>query len=246
MKDNLLASLRKRLYILERLAPSCPKKCVKNFAHGLIFSKLCFGIQYWSKPLTESLWNQIVVIVNRAARVVLKIKPLQMRVLDMYRVLNWLTPNACRAYMDLNLFWNIRQYKKPANLSELFQSQTSSWYSDEERMITRSMSQQSIRRTQENDSLGIRSSSFVPRMVKTFNALDREFKSLPDIKGTDDERFLVLKQKLRNKCQWDALGFPSYWPENRDEALLDRADEIYGLGIASDTTSEEEDMDTTT
>ena len=58
--------------------------------------------------------------------------------------------------------------------------------------------------------------------------------------------YSIFKQKLRNKCQWDALGFPSYWPENRDQALLDRAEEIYGLGIASDTTSEEEDMDTTT
>ena len=76
MKDNLLASLRKRLYILERLAPSCPKKCVKNFAHGLIFSKLCFRIQYWSKPLPEALWNQIVVIVNRAARAVLGNSPI--------------------------------------------------------------------------------------------------------------------------------------------------------------------------
>ena len=251
MKENLLASLSKRLYILERLASKCPKKCVKNFAHGLIFSKLCFGIQYWSRPLPESLWNQLVVLVNRAARAVLKIKPLQMHVLDMYRVLNWLPPGACRAYMDLNLFWNIRHYKTPANLSQMFQSSCNSYYTEDELSSqwtrqTRSMSQQSIRRTQENDSLGIRHTSFVPRMVRTFNALDREFKSLPDIKGTDDERFLVLKQKLRNKCQWDALGFPADWPQNIEEAMLDRGDEIYGLGIESDTTSEEEDLESMT
>ena len=78
-------------------------------------------------------------------------------------------------------------------------------------------------------------------MVKKFNDLDLEYKSLPDIRGTDDERFLVLKQKLRNKCQWDTLGFPSNWPENKEEALLDRANEIYGLGIESDTTDDSED-----
>ena len=40
MKDNLIASLSKRLYVLRRLQNSCTKKCLKNLAHGLIFSKL--------------------------------------------------------------------------------------------------------------------------------------------------------------------------------------------------------------
>ena len=105
----------------------------------------------------------------------------------------------------------------------------------------RSQTQHSIQRTQENDSLGVRAGSFVPRMVKTFNDLDIELKSLPDIRGTDEERFLTLKQKLRNHCQWKDLGFPSHWPENRDDALLDRGDEIYGLGIESDTTDDSEE-----
>ena len=243
MKDNLLAQLSRRLYVLERLANKCPKKCVKNLAHGLIFSKLCFGIQYWSSPLTEAIWNQITVLVNRAARTVLKIKPLQMHVLDLYRVLNWLTPRAWRDYMDLVLFWNIKYYKRPANLSKMFQG--SQQYTQMEdgrwRMVTRSQTQHSIRRTQENDSLGIRAGSFVPRMVKIFNDLDIELKSLPDIRGTDEERFLVLKQKLRNHCQWKALGFPSHWPEDRADALLDRGNEIYGLGIESDTTEDSDD-----
>ena len=108
-------------------------------------------------------------------------------------------------------------------------------------MVTRSQSQHSIRRTQENDSLSIRASSFVPRMVRKFNTLDLELKSLPDIRGTDQERFDVLKQKLKNECQWKALGFPSYWPESKDDALLDRGDQIYGLGIESDTTEDSED-----
>ena len=150
MKDNLLASLAKRLYVLERLAPKCRKKCVKNLAHGLIFSKLCFGVQYWLSPLPESIWDQITVLVNRAARTVLKIKPLQMHVLDMYWVLNWLTPRAWRDYMDLVLFWNIRYFKKPANLSLMFQG--SQQYEQMEdggwRMVTRSQSQHSIQRTQ--------------------------------------------------------------------------------------------------
>ena len=245
MKNSLLASLSQRLYILQKLAPKCPKKCVKNLAHGLIFSKLCFGIQYWSRPLTETLWNQIVVLVNRAARAVLKVRPLEMHVLDLYRCLNWLTPAAWRSYMDLVLFYNIKVFDQPANLSSMFMSGEQQFYLEEaRRMRTRSVSQNSIRRTQENDSLGMRAGSFVPRMVKVYNELDPEYKGLPDVSGTLQERFDYLKIKLRSKCQWDTLGLPFYWPTLVDCKILDRASEIYGLGIDSDTTDDDEDYTT--
>ena len=78
-------------------------------------------------------------------------------------------------------------------------------------------------------------------MVRTFNNLDLELKSLPDIRGTEEEKFAVLKQKLRNECQWKALGFPSYWPESREDALLDRGHEIQGLGIESETSDDSDD-----
>ena len=242
MKDNLIASLKKRLYILERLAPKCPKKCVKNLAHGLIFSKLSFGIQYWSRPLTQELWNQIVVIVNRAARAVLKIKPLEMHVLDMYRVLNWLPPDEWRDYMDLCLLWNIKHYETPANLAIMFQSgEVAMNKANSARMRTRSVSQNQIQRSQENDSLGIRAGTFVPRMVRTFNGLSAEYKGMPDIDGTDEERFALLKLKLRQKCQWGRLGLPIDWPESVEDALLDRGDDIYGYGDLADTTEDEEE-----
>ena len=242
MKDNLIASLKKRLYVLECLAGKAPKKCVKNLAHGLIYSKLCFGIQYWCSPLADHIWNQIIVIVNRAARAVLKIKPLQMHVLDMYRVLNWLPPFACKNYHELNLFWSIKKWEIPANLSKMFESGDRAFHLNEARMRTRSVSQNSIPRTQENDSRGQRSVSFVPRMVKKFNELDPEYKSLPMTANdaTDLERFVMLKEKLRDKCQWDVLGYPFTWPEDRESALLDRGDEIYGLGIDSDTTTDDD------
>ena len=227
---------------MECLAGKAPKKCVKNLAHGLIYSKLCFGIQYWCSPLADHIWNQIIVIVNRAARAVLKIKPLQMHVLDMYRVLNWLPPFACKNYHELNLFWSIKMWEIPANLSKMFESGERAFHLNEARMRTRSVSQNSIPRTQENDSRGQRSVSFVPRMVKKFNELDPEYKSLPMTANdaSDLERFAMLKEKLRDKCQWDVLGYPFTWPEDRESALLDRGDEIYGLGIDSDTTTDDD------
>ena len=135
----------------------------------------------------------------------------------------------------------------------MFESETETRYEEVDgeyhRMETRSITQNSIRRTQDNDSRGMRAGSFVPRMIRVFNNLDPEYKHLPSIPGpngpgSDKERFLILKTSLRNMCQWKQLGYPGNWPENAEEALLDRAEEIYGLGINSSTSSEEEDVET--
>ena len=147
--------------------------------------------------------------------------------------------------MDLVLFYNIKYFHQPANLSVMFMSGEEQFHLEEaRRMRTRSVSQNSIRRTQENDSRGMRAGSFVPRMVRVYNELDPEYKGLPDVSGTLQERFDYLKVKLRSKCQWDALGLPFYWPTLVDCKILDRAEEIYGLGIDSDTTDDEEDYTT--
>ena len=247
--DNLLAQLSKRMYVLERLANKCPKKCLKNLAHGLIFSKLTFGIQYWSRPMKEEIWNKIQVLVNRAARVVLKIKPLQMHVLDMYRILDWLPVDSLVEYHDMSLFWSIKHYRTPANLGEKVESASerlereSSQYTHSERggmerVVTRSITQQSINRSQENDSRNsLRAGSFIPRMIRRFNELDPEERSITEA-GTmsEEQRWKEHKRNVRNKIQWKRLGTPENWPENRADALLDRGDEIYGLGIDSSTT----------
>ena len=179
--------------------------------------------------------------MNKAARIVLKIRPLQMHVLDTYRVLNWLPANAMRDFHDLNLFWSIKHYGTPKNLSNKFKSEQESLVMD--RMVTRSVSQNAIRRTQENDSRNtLRSESFVPRMVRKFNEMGVEWSTLPQLpNSTDKERFYVMKCKLRNYCAWEQLGLPGTWPENAESAMLDREQELFGLGIHSDTSEEEEE-----
>ena len=248
MKDNLISSLKKRLYILKKLAPKCPKKCVKNLAHGLIYSKLSFGIQYWSRQLPDVYWRQIEVILNEAARTVLKIRPLQMHTKDVYRILDWLPAKSCRDFQDLSLFWSIKHYRTPRSLSVMFMGHSETLPEDHSRRITRSVTQHSINRTQENDSANtLRGGSYVPTMVRTFNQLEPEYKALPDLRNSagyplpDDLKFLDLKMSLRKMVQYRDLGQPEDWPTDRADALLDREEEIFGLGINS-STSEEDDV----
>ena len=258
MKDNLLASLAKRLYVLKKLSNKCPKKCLKKLAHGLIFSKLSFGLQYWGRPLTDKLWRKLEIICNKAARAVLKVKPLDVHVKDLYRILGWHTCNSLRNYHELLLFWSIKQWKKPLNLSLMFEShqerldrlETVSYVRSErggyERVVTWSITQQNIQRSQEIASKNSqRAQSFVPRMVKKFNSLDMEFKMLPAVMvygrhGTDVERFEALKYRLRDMCMWEELGYPHTWPEGLESAMLDRGQEIYG-GMDMNTTDDDDD-----
>ena len=260
MKDNLLASLSKRLYVLQKLANKCPKKCLKNLAHGLIYSKLSFGLQYWGRPLSDELWHKLEIICNRAARTVLKVRPLDIHVKDLYRILDWHTCKSLRNYHELLLFWSIKHWKKPRNLSLMLEShqerldrlETVSHIRSErggyERVVTRSITQQNIQRSQENASRNSqRAQSFIPRMVKKFNDLPSEYKQLPAVMihgrhGNDIERFDALKLMLRQKCMWDELGTPDTWPETLEEALLDRGEEIYG-GLNMDSTLESENDD---
>ena len=158
-----------------------------------------------------------------------------MHVRDLSRVLDWLPANESRDFATLNLFWSINHYEiQYVDLNE-------------SRRVTRSITQNSINRTQDNDSrMSLRAESFIPRMVRTFNDLDQEFKSLPDLRDKHgnpvsiEEKYKSLKCSLRRMVQWRALGPPTEWPADRNDALLDRGDEIYGLGILSDT-SEDED-----
>ena len=144
---------------------------------------------------------------------------------------------------------DIKHYKIPKNLSDVFLSHNETLSDDESRPVTRLITQNSINRSQENDSkLAIRATSFVPSMVKVFNSLDKEYKQLPDLRNkagyprSNEEKFQSLKYHLRNLVQWRDLGPPVNWPD-REAAMLDRGDEIYGIGILSETSSSSSEVD---
>ena len=195
--------------------------------------------------MSEELWKKIEVILNHTAREVLKIRPLKMHVKDLYRVLDWLPASACRDYHDLSLFWSMKHFQTPRNMSLMFASHSDTIGDENQRRVTRSVTQNSINRTQDNDSrLSLRASSFVPRMVRTFNGLDQDYKRLPDLRDrrgnprSAAEKFVALKVSLRYKCQTDHLGPEADWPACKADAMLDRSYELAGLGIESDTSEE--------
>ena len=64
MKNCLIASLNKRLYVLNKLKDKCPKKCVKNLAHGLIYSKLIFWHSVLVKTLASGTMAEDSILIN--------------------------------------------------------------------------------------------------------------------------------------------------------------------------------------
>ena len=91
-------------------------------------------------------------------------RPLDIHVRDLYRILDWHTCKSLRNYHELLLFWSIKHWKKPRNLSLMLEShqerlnrlETVSYIRSErggyERVVTRSITQQNIQRLQENAS----------------------------------------------------------------------------------------------
>ena len=88
-------------------------------AFGLIYSKIIFGIQYWSQ-CNESLKNQIQLLMNKAARIVMNKKTREMHVLDLYRCLKWHTLDTLMTYHDYLLFFSIITHGQPGNLKILY------------------------------------------------------------------------------------------------------------------------------
>ena len=62
------------------------------------------------------------IICNRTARTVLKVRPLEIHVKDLYRVLEWHTCKSLRNYHEILLFRSLKQWKKSLNLSRMLES----------------------------------------------------------------------------------------------------------------------------
>lgn len=76
MKDYLLAGLNQRLYVLRQLANKCPKKCVQNLAHGLIYSKFSHVSAF-----TESGCRLAPALAEPAAHIINNRKAEHLRIL---------------------------------------------------------------------------------------------------------------------------------------------------------------------
>ena len=70
MQNSLLTGLSQRLAMLSIILERAGIKNRKQFALGLIYSKLVIGIQLW-RQCNETLKHKIQIIMNKAAQIVM-------------------------------------------------------------------------------------------------------------------------------------------------------------------------------
>ena len=90
MENSLLSGLSQRLAMLTIMAERAGIRNRKQFAFGLIYSRI------------------IRIVMNKKMR--------EMRVLDLYRCLKWHTLDILMMYHDYLLFFSIITYRQPGNL----------------------------------------------------------------------------------------------------------------------------------
>ena len=137
MENSLLSGLSQRLAMLTIISERAGIRNRKQFAFGLIYSKIIFGMQYWSQ-CNESLKNQIQLLMNKAARIVMNKKTREMHVLDLYRCLKWHTLDTLMTYHDYLLFFSIITHGQPGNLKTLYDENKSHTINNEHDQKTRS------------------------------------------------------------------------------------------------------------
>ena len=88
----------------------------KQLAVGLIYSKVIFGIQFWSS-CSDNQKKQLQLVLNQTARIVMGLKSYRdMRVKDLFRCLRWHTLESLINYHDYLLYFSVQRHQQPANL----------------------------------------------------------------------------------------------------------------------------------
>ena len=124
MQNSLLTGLSQRLAMLSIMSERAGIKNRKQFAFGLIYSKIVFGIQLW-RQCNETVKHKIQILMNKAARIVMAKETREMRVLDLFRCLKWHTLDSLMLYHDYLLYFSIERSGHPGDLKSIYEENKS-------------------------------------------------------------------------------------------------------------------------
>ena len=215
MKNNLLSFLSKRLAVLSIMSERACLKNRKQLAYRMIYSKLIFGIQFWS-TCTENQQKQLQIILNNT-RLVMGVQTRDMHVKDLFRCLRWHTLKSLINYHDYLLYFSINNHAQPANLWRLNDknrahvNENAVWnYPNSEGdplkamlnegAVMRQRTMGKIRRNNATDSTHyLRFDSFIPRSVRLFNRTPIELQLAP----TEERNNAQTSSQVSNCSAWN-------------------------------------------
>ena len=204
MPNNLVAFCKRRLATLRRVRPWIADNQFLLLAHGLIVSKILFGIQYYWQT-TELMRDKVRMIMNELVRMCNKVTLFdRINTKKLYTDINWLNVDYLAEIQDQYLLTSITRFNTPKDMAAIL------WGDKFKAMAqgptTRSRAAGVISLTRDNQSIyRDRNESFMARSVRAYTKLPRSLTS----KWFDDDKeeklayrkYYLELQKLHFTCR---------------------------------------------
>ena len=119
MPNNLIAFCNRRIGTLRRIRPWIADNQFLLLAHGLVVSKLLFGIQfYWQT--TEMLRDKVRLVLNELVRLCNKATLFdRLKTKKLYHNIGWLNMDYLADLHDQFLLISITRYMTPKNMASI-------------------------------------------------------------------------------------------------------------------------------
>ena len=118
IENHVMAPVTSRISGLKNLAGKLTKQSLKVLGHGIVTSKLAYGICVWSNCLS-GYKDRLQILQNDAAREILGVRRVdRISKLDLMNRVGWLTFENLCSYMDILQVRSILKTGQPASLAE--------------------------------------------------------------------------------------------------------------------------------
>lgn len=172
---SLLNKLAKRLTYLKKIRSISSFETTLNLANGIFMSVLIYGIPAWG-GLPSSHINKLQLILNKAARIILKVNPFYNST-DALKRCKWFSISDIIKYHSIVLIFKILKTSKPQHIFSRITSYSPHLIHNNSPLpyITRSITNRLI--TPHPVRLNITKNSFIHRTIPHWNALPLSIRS---------------------------------------------------------------------
>ena len=173
-EKGLIKELSNRIWALDTLRSNCTEETMRYLVNGIFMGKMLYAIQLWGG--NQGICKHLQLLQNRAARLITG-KGRRTSKKELLEQCKWLDITNTVTLQSINLLHNIRLFGTPKYI----------W---DQVMNSRATLHMSIP-AYETHQIQILKDSFIPRTIRSWNALDEETRKTPPSSFSS-----VLKKKL--------------------------------------------------
>ena len=173
-EKGLIKELSNRIWALDTLRSNCTEETMRYLVNGIFMGKMLYAIQLWGG--NKSTCKHLQLLQNRAARLITG-KGRRTSKKDLLGQCKWLDITNTVTLQSINLLFNIRHFGTPKYIWDQVMNNRATLYMSIPEYDT--------------NQIQILKDSFIPRTIRSWNALDEGTRRTPPSKFS-----CVLRKKL--------------------------------------------------